>query len=735
MSQTLPYALDEQFVVLRQIRAGGFGVVYAGWDLDLDRPVALKEIHPELLHQEQALSAFQSEARLVARLDHPGIARVYALRRTRDRRMFMIMEFIEGGDLRSLVNWVRDHGEQLSPQVVTHVIRRVGEALDYAHARVDPTTGDPLHLVHRDIAPSNFMVSRTGSVKLIDFGISRFKGIVRPETMGGVIKGKPQYMSPEQIHSPGEIDRRSDIYSLAVVYLDLLTGKSVYGETTSQYELLNRVRARQFDLPEFFGLNNLPKELMPAISQALELRPKDRTPSAKVFVAQLKPFERAIGYDEERAGKDLRDVAEDAFPAAHLSLDLERFCNQSESAETLDVALPHPEPERKGGPPQMISRPAARTPEPEPTTPPSPPRPPKKAFIWSAWIMGFLALALAGVASYSLFFRPPPIIVDTKRPIETAPSSQNADSAKISDSTSQDWAQSPAASMPAAVDSPAVQAQEPAELPQDQRAAMPDMSARVPRDDGATAKEVRTEQSIKAAKKPVSPPPAQAVLRTIQIRSEPPGAMLSIDGKPQGTTPAPGIQLPDGRYLLTFNLSGYQILETVLVVDTSTPHEVTFALSKLGRRIRISADVAGATVYVDGHPCGFTTMTTDELTPGRHHVMVRKVDVGDDEANVEVVENDVVPQAFKLTGRARGTLSMKGSLDDRFDRTLPQAIIVDGPISGKDKPEDATPRVRRNLPPGRYVIEYRHNGYPSVGDTVWVKPGETAKSSKTLRRR
>ncbi|MBI5060611.1 serine/threonine protein kinase [candidate division KSB1 bacterium] len=408
----LPFSLDDQFAVLREIKAGGFGIVYAGWDENLHLPVALKEIHPELLRQESALAAFQAEAQLIARLDHPGICRLYTLKRSRGR-VFMIMEFIDGGDLRNLQLWLKERGRKLTPRTLIYITRQVGKALHYAHLRADPTTGAPLHLVHRDVAPSNFMISRQGAVKLIDFGIARVAGLVRPETMGGVIKGRPQYMSPEQIHSPEQLDARSDIYSLAVVFLDLLTGESVYGKTTNEYELMDRVRARRFELPEYFVAHDIPRELHAPIESALKLAPLERTETARAFIDQLDPYARSVGYDERRAHEELKQLAGEAFPSANLQQEFERFQQSRDGASTVTVQLPR---EHTSPPGLESATKPTRRPEPAPIAAPHERR---KAGI-TPWLLAVVVTAAIAAGVWVLFLRPQAVEL-ASFPITTLP--------------------------------------------------------------------------------------------------------------------------------------------------------------------------------------------------------------------------------------------------------------------------------------------------------------------------
>ncbi len=389
----LPFSLDEQFIVLREIKAGGFGIVYAGWDENLSLPVALKEIHPELLRQESHLAAFQAEAQLIVRLDHPAICRLYTLKRWRGR-VFMIMEFIDGGDLRLLQMFLKERNQSLSPQISLYLIQQVARALHYAHVRQDPSTGAPLHLVHRDIAPSNFMISRMGAVKLIDFGIARVKGVMRPETMGGIIKGRPQYMSPEQIHSPDSVDLRSDVYSLAVVFLDMLTGHSIYGKTTNEYELLDRVRARKFDLPQYFQDHRIPPELQPCIEHALKLSVFDRTATAKEFESELQAYAGAIRFQEEQAHQQLCELAQLAFPPSNLGRDYELFQAARRESVTKEYTEERKQPDSAA--PRSREFTVSDVPPLEPVRP-------KHGPGVLGWVLGAIFLVAVGVFVYIQF--------------------------------------------------------------------------------------------------------------------------------------------------------------------------------------------------------------------------------------------------------------------------------------------------------------------------------------------
>lgn len=204
-----------RYQLLEEIGAGGMGEVYKARDLQLDRIVALKAIRPEFGTEPDVVRRLEREARIAASLDHPFICKVYELLRLDDGRAFVVMEYLEGDTLRTVL--------ARGPLDVAHAVRVAGEiaeALGVAHAR---------GLIHRDVKPANIMVTPHGHIKVMDFGIA--KAVHGPEetttttlTGPGHIVGTPAYMSPEQ--AAGRVlDQRSDIYSFGLVFYECLTGK------------------------------------------------------------------------------------------------------------------------------------------------------------------------------------------------------------------------------------------------------------------------------------------------------------------------------------------------------------------------------------------------------------------------------------------------------------------------------------------------------------------------------
>ncbi len=206
---------------------------------------------------------FLDEIHLNLRLIHQNIVRLYDI--IPDDNC-MVMEYIHGADLKEIINHLKDEGKTLPPHLSAYIIYQVAKGLDYAHSKKNELTGEPLNIIHRDISPENILISFGGGVKLSDFGIA--KATMREEkTRTGVLKGKISYMSPEQAEGSADIDQRSDIYSLGIVFYELLTGTKLY-EAKSEYKLMalavsGRIDWRPVDRLDIdISLKNLLKDML-----------------------------------------------------------------------------------------------------------------------------------------------------------------------------------------------------------------------------------------------------------------------------------------------------------------------------------------------------------------------------------------------------------------------------------------------------------------------------------------
>jgi serine/threonine protein kinase len=230
----------DRYVVLEHLSEGGMGAIYVGKKLGaggFEMEVVLKQLLPEFTQQEEFIDLFLREAKLSATLDHANIVHTIDLV-TAGGEYFIVMEYLPGGDLRTLLNKAKRRGKRFSPSAAIHIGREVLSALAYAHVKRD-FEGTPLKLIHRDVSPSNILVSYSGEVKLTDFGIAK---AATHNSLFYKVKGKIGYMSPEQARSE-PLDHRSDLYSLAVCMYEVLTGERLFvhaGLTTSAEEIYSQ---------------------------------------------------------------------------------------------------------------------------------------------------------------------------------------------------------------------------------------------------------------------------------------------------------------------------------------------------------------------------------------------------------------------------------------------------------------------------------------------------------------
>ncbi|MCZ6792889.1 MAG: serine/threonine-protein kinase [Planctomycetota bacterium] len=206
-----------QLEILELLGQGGMGAVYKARQPALDRLVAVKILPPEVAEEPDFTERFTREARALARLNHPNIVSVHDFGQV-DGQFYFVMEFVDGLNLRQTLK-----KGTLKPQEALAIVPQICEALQFAHDE---------GLVHRDIKPENILLDRKGRVKIADFGLAKLLGKTPAEitlTRPGHVMGTPQYMAPEQMEHPLEVDHRADIYSLGVVFYEMLTGELPMG--------------------------------------------------------------------------------------------------------------------------------------------------------------------------------------------------------------------------------------------------------------------------------------------------------------------------------------------------------------------------------------------------------------------------------------------------------------------------------------------------------------------------
>src|SRR5947199_4181960 len=261
--------LGGRYEILELLGEGGMGAVYKGRDRELDRVVALKVIRPELANQQEVLRRFKQELILARQVTHKNVIRIFDLGEA-DGIKFISMDYIEGEDLRSLL---RQKG-RLSPEEATSIVMQVCQALEAAHAEGG---------VHRDLKPQNIMLDSSGRPTVMDFGIARSMELTGM-TQTGALLGTPDYMSPEQAKGQ-EADARSDVFTLGIIFYELLTGKTPYRADTVLGTLLKRTQERARPPHELDP--DLPRYLSDVVVRCLEIDPQLRYQSASEIIGDL----------------------------------------------------------------------------------------------------------------------------------------------------------------------------------------------------------------------------------------------------------------------------------------------------------------------------------------------------------------------------------------------------------------------------------------------------------------
>ena len=266
--------LENRYLLAGQMASGGFADIYVASDMRLgNKPVIIKMLRSDFTDDLKRIRMFIDEINLTTCLDHENIVRVYDVLRTGEDSYLQVLELIDGPDLKQIIAEARARKEEIPLDLVSYILNKVCLALHYAHELADPNTGDLLSIVHRDISPSNILISYDGKVKLTDFGIAFAHLHQRQKTQTGEIKGKLSYMSPEQVMGQ-KLNRQSDIYSLGIVMFETLTRKRLF-EADSDFATLTMVAEGKVDFKPL-DESNVPEAFKEVLHRALQKNVTDR---------------------------------------------------------------------------------------------------------------------------------------------------------------------------------------------------------------------------------------------------------------------------------------------------------------------------------------------------------------------------------------------------------------------------------------------------------------------------
>lgn len=295
-SHTFPQAFG-RYILTQKIAMGGMAEIFRAKSVGaegFEKVVVIKRILPHFSEDEGFVTMFKDEAKMAGHLSHANVVQIFDFDEA-EGLFYIAMEYIEGRDLKRVL----DHGAKVSLPLsiaqAVHIIQEASLGLHYAHTRV--VDGQPLHIVHRDVSPHNVMVSFNGEVKIMDFGIAKAASR-STNTRVGTVKGKCAYMSPEQARGK-PLDARSDLFALGVCLWEMLTGKRLFvGE--SDFETLNNVLKAEVPAPS--ELNpEVPKELDAIVLKALARDRDERQADCNVFAGELRRWYYTNVADPEAA--------------------------------------------------------------------------------------------------------------------------------------------------------------------------------------------------------------------------------------------------------------------------------------------------------------------------------------------------------------------------------------------------------------------------------------------------
>jgi len=264
----------DRYHILKKLGEGGMGTVYLAEHVKMGRKSALKVMNPGMNTDPDAIARFNREASNASRLSHPNICGIYDFGETPDGLIYLAMEFIEGSSLTSLI----EKGGSLPAPRAASIVHQTADALQVAH---------DAGIVHRDLKPDNIMITknRDGSdlVKVVDFGIAKASSSdAQKVTKTGLVVGTPEYMSPEQL-AGDKLDGRSDIYSLALVAFNTLTGTLPFPANTAQEAMIMRLTDRPRTLAEMAPEKSWPEALQATMDKALARDAAERYSGAAQF--------------------------------------------------------------------------------------------------------------------------------------------------------------------------------------------------------------------------------------------------------------------------------------------------------------------------------------------------------------------------------------------------------------------------------------------------------------------
>jgi serine/threonine-protein kinase len=686
-----------KYTLIRRLAIGGMAELFLGIQRSMagfEKLIVIKRVLPNLAKDTDFVQMLLDEARIAATLNHPNVAHIYDVG-VLDTQYYIAMEHIHGEDLRSIVRQMKK--KEVTSFPLEHALAIVlgcCSGLAYAHEKVG-LDGEPLEIVHRDVSPQNILVTFSGDVKLVDFGIAKAGRSAEEETKSGKLKGKIPYMSPEQAQGL-PLDARSDVFSLGVILFELCTGRRLF-KGTSEFDTMRLIVDGEYPKPRVLNPALAPR-LEEIIVRALTKDREKRYQSARELQSDLEGFIRA-----ERLAVSPLSLGEwmQGLFAEKLAQQKQMLQEGRQLAEVIAAQVAEEEAEaEKVLASGVHRRRASRIP----------------------WILLALVLLFGGSAAAWLLTRPPkttvavgPGVIDvTSTPAGAA---IWLDGDRRSERT------------PAKIRALPVGATYTVKLTADGFAPF--------------TEQVRlTEEEPHGAIAATLERPSADSYGVINVRTIPAGAQVLFDGTDTGeTTPAtiPSIE-PGVEHTLALALDGYVTRNVELTLRAGQVEDLAFELERTPLTdaesiLRLVTDPEDARVQLDGRWYDTGSPYEFRVPAETYRLVVARSGHRNEEQRIELPGGEVVERTVRLrqvrrtgggtTTTTTTTASGPGTLT--FDARPWCQVAIDGTPVGQ------TPIVNRSLPAGRHSIRCTN---PELGVTrtinVEIRPGEPTRQRISL---
>jgi serine/threonine-protein kinase len=293
--------IAQRYRVIEKLESGGMAEVFRAESTGLQgfrKQVAIKRVLPHLGRKAKFISMFLDEARLSAQLSHSNCVQVFDIG-VGDDAYFIVMEYVEGANLKSIATSMRNQGRTFPIPAATYIAHEICKGLSYAHELTD-RGGASLHLVHRDVSPPNVLVTKHGEVKIVDFGLAKASSQLE-QSEPGIIKGKFSYLSPEAALGH-EVDRRADIFAVGIILWELLASRRLF-DAGSDVQILHKIQAAK--VPPISQIN---RSVPPELERILR---DDRYATARELGQELSRF--LFRFAQPVSGYDIATIVQDTM--------------------------------------------------------------------------------------------------------------------------------------------------------------------------------------------------------------------------------------------------------------------------------------------------------------------------------------------------------------------------------------------------------------------------------------